>query len=367
MEFPVIMQAALLPQSEGQAMAPAELDAKALSDESSVEEAPPPLSFPEGGAMQEPCFARSDTSIHLVFTRRTTRVTSCETTAPRPLRGLDLSSCFSSSSAAFLVVRCLIDMEESTRLRLLSLLGGMALGMTMGPANAATPQYFNKKRGTAVGLAIAGTSLGGAVRICGFIILAILAPACIAIGARLPPRKSQFFLPSAFKEIPYLLLIAALFFLFIGMFTPIFFLPSYMSSRLAFYLIAILNAVSLPGRILLGILSDKIGRLNMLALAAISTGIIVLCWQRVQGNAGILVFTAFFGFTSGAIFSFGSVAFASVPKDPRNIGTYMGMGLGVASVAAVIGPPINGALVARYGGFTQVSILSGVFCLAGGS
>lgn len=271
------------------------------------------------------------------------------------------------------------------------LLGGIALGMTMGPANAATPQYFMKKRGAAMGIAIAGSSLGGvifpialgkmftnsaigfdwAVRICGFIVLAILLPSSLLIRARLPPRKSNFFLLSAFKEVPYLLLIAALFCLFIGMFTPIFYIPSFavtqgMSSQLAFYLVAILNAASLPGRVLPGILSDKIGRLNMLILAAFTTGIIVLCWQRVHTNADILVFTAFFGFTSGAIFSSGSVAFASVPKNPRNIGTYMGMGLGTASFAALIGPPSNGALVSTYGGFKQVSIMSGVFCLAGG-
>jgi hypothetical protein len=55
-----------------------------------------------------------------------------------------------------------------------------------------------------------------------------------------------------------------------------------------------------------------------------------------------------------------------VPKDPRNIGTYLGMGLGCASIAALIGSPANGALVARYGGFLQVGIMSGIFCLAGG-
>lgn len=272
------------------------------------------------------------------------------------------------------------------------LLGGIALGMTLSPANASTPQYFLKKRGTAMGCAIAGSSIGGvifpialnqmlehtslgfgwSVRICGFILLMVLIPSCLAIKPRLPPRRSSFFLPSAFKEVPYIVLICALFCLFIGMFPPIFLIPDFaiqqgMSNTLSFYLLAILNAASFPGRILPGIISDKTGRLNMLALAAVSTGIVLLCWPAVSGNAGIIVFTAFFGFTSGAIFSAGSVAFASVPKDPRNIGTYLGMGLGCASVAALIGPPADGALVTRYGGFTQVSIMSGVFCLAGGA
>jgi MFS family permease len=271
------------------------------------------------------------------------------------------------------------------------LLGGIALGMTLSPANASTPQYFLKKRGTAMGCAIAGSSIGGvvfpvalncmlentnlgfgwSVRVCGFILLAVLIPSCMAIKPRLPPRQSKFFLPSAFKEVPYVVLTLALSCVFLGIFPPIFLIPDFaitqgMSNTLSFYLLAILNAASFPGRILPGILSDKIGKLNMLVLAALSTGIVLLCWPAVSGNAGIFVFTAIFGFTSGAIFSAGTVAFASVPKDPRNIGTYIGMGMGCVSIAALIGPPANGALVARYGGFVQVAIMSGIFCLAGG-
>jgi MFS family permease len=37
------------------------------------------------------------------------------------------------------------------------------MGMMVAPAMAATGQYFNKKRGAALGLAVAGSSLGGVV------------------------------------------------------------------------------------------------------------------------------------------------------------------------------------------------------------
>lgn len=271
------------------------------------------------------------------------------------------------------------------------ILCGISNGMIMSPSMAATPQYFNKKRGAAMGMAIAGSSLGGvifpialgkmfelpdlgfgwSVRICGFIVLGILAVACVGIKARLPPRRSKFFLPSAFREPPYLILIASTFLLLIGMFTPFFFLPSYaiaqgMSPSLAFYLVAILNGASLPGRILPGILADKFGRMNMLFAAGVSTGMLTLCWQAVKSNAAILVFAVIFGFCSGAIVSGVAVGFASCPKDPKDIGTYMGMGMAVASIAALIGPPVNGALIDHYHGFDQVSIFSGVMCLAGG-
>lgn len=217
-------------------------------------------------------------------------------------------------------------------------LGGLANGFTMAPSMAATPQYFKEKRGAAMGIAIAGSSLGGvilpraanrfltrthlgfgwSIRIIGFIIMGLLIPSCLPIKARLPPRKSNFFLPSAFKEPVYTLLVACMFFLFLSMFPLLFLIPSYalsqgMSTSLAFYTESILNAASFPGRVIPAILSDKLGKQNVLAAAGISSGILALCWQRVKGNAGILAFAAVYGFCSGAIISGTSVSLASVP------------------------------------------------------
>lgn len=269
-------------------------------------------------------------------------------------------------------------------------LGGLALGFTMSPCMAATAQYFNKNRGAAMGISVAGSSLGGVIfpialgkmlyntelgfawtiRICGFIILAILGISCSCIRARLPPRKGQFFLLSAFKEPPYLAIIGAGFLMLLGFFVPFFYLPTYavshgMSKDLATYLLSILNATSFFGRVIPGILADKVGRLNMLCAAGLSTGILILCWPRTSTNAAIIVFAALYGFFSGAIISLVMFCFASVPKDPKNIGTYMGMGMFVASFAALIGPPINGALLNNSTSFEHVSIFSGVLVLVG--
>ena len=270
-------------------------------------------------------------------------------------------------------------------------LGGIAIGLTMSPSMAAPAQYFQKKRGATMGLAVAGSSVGGvvfpialgkmfanealgfgwSVRIIGFTIMTCLAITCACIKSRLPPRKQNFLLFSAFKEPQFLVVITSAFMGIIGMFTPIFFLPSYAVSHgmdrvLASYLVAILNSASFFGRVLPGILSDKLGRFNVFAFSAISTGILTLCWQKATTNAGIIVFAAIFGFCSGAIVSSMATCLTSIPKDPKNIGTYMGMGMGVASFGALAGPPINGALVDHYASFTQASIFSGIIVLAAG-
>jgi MFS family permease len=271
-------------------------------------------------------------------------------------------------------------------------LGGTTIGLAMAPAMAAPAQYFHKNRGAAMGIIIGGSSLGGVcfpialgkmlynphlsfgwtVRICGFIILTVLTMSCSVIRARLPPRNGRFLLLSAFKEPSYIAIIGAAFLMIFGFFIPFFYLPSYgvahgMSNELASYLVSILNGASFFGRIVPGILADRLGRLNMFCAAGITTGILIFCWPKTHTNASIIVFTVLYGFFSGAIISMMTVCLASSAKDPKNIGTYMGMGMCVISFAALIGPPVNGALVNHQGGFEHLSIFSGVLVLTGAS
>jgi MFS family permease len=272
---------------------------------------------------------------------------------------------------------------------------GVLMGIVMGflqfPAFAAVSQYFDKKRAAALGVVVSGSSIGGvvipialskmlnssslgfgwSVRIIGFVIIPLMAFSCVAIKSRLPPRTTTFFIGAAFKEARYILLIVSLFFMLLGMFTPLFFIPTYavtrgMDTTLASYLLAIINAASTFGRIIPGVLADKYGRLNIFTLAGVITGIVILCMNRAETTAALVVYSVAFGFSSGTIISGASAAFSLCPKDPRDIGTYMGMGMALSSLAALIGPPVNGVLVDRYGGFFQVSIFSGVMCLVGG-
>lgn len=270
-------------------------------------------------------------------------------------------------------------------------LTGFAMSVLQVPAFAAVSQYFDKKRGAAIGLVVSGSSIGGivfpialskmlndsslgfgwSVRVMGFVVAPLLAFASFAVTARLPPRKTSFFLASAFKDVKYVALVFAMFCCMIGMFTPLFFLPTYavttgMGATLASYLLAILNAASTFGRIIPGVLADKYGRLNMFGLGGIATGICVLCLNSAKSTAGLVVYAIGFGFSSGTIISGASAAISICADNPRNMGTYMGMGMAIASTAALVGPPVNGAMLEKYGGFLQATIFSGVISLFGG-
>ena len=270
------------------------------------------------------------------------------------------------------------------------LLGGLANGMVLNPAMAATSQYFQKKRGAAIGLAIAGSSIGGvvfplalsrmmnnvvlgfgwAVRIIGFIILVLLTVTCVLVKERLPSRKKEFFLPRAFTEKQYILVITSGFFMYLGMFGPYFFLPDYAISHgvdplMASYLVAILNGSSFPGRVIPGILSDKLGHFNMLVLAGIVTSILLFVWTQFISHGAIYAFAVLYGLASGGIISGLTITLASTSAHPANIGTYMGQAMPFCSLAIFIGPPINGAFLANYHGYREVGIFSGVVCILG--
>ena len=155
----------------------------------------------------------------------------------------------------------------------------------------------------------------------------------------------------------------------LGIFIPPFYLPTFaigngMSTELASYLVSIYNAASLFGRVIPGILADKLGRFNIYIIAAASSAILGFSWQAATTNAGVIVFAAVYGFCSGAIVSMASVCLTLVPKDPKDIGTYLGMGLAGSASAALIGPPISGAILGRYG-FARVADFSGSVSAAG--
>jgi MFS family permease len=104
----------------------------------------------------------------------------------------------------------------------------------------------------------------------------------------------------------------------------------------------------------------------LFAFAGMGTGVMVFCLDEPKTNAALIIYVIFFGFTSGTIISSASAAISLCTKDPRNLGTYMGMGMGLAAFAVLAGPPISGALLEKYGGFSQVSIFGGTVSLIGG-
>lgn len=236
--------------------------------------------------------------------------------------------------------------------------------------------WFLKKRAAAYGIMVSGSSFGGVVlpimmnklivqigfpwmmRTIAFLFLALLIIACLTVKSRLPPRPRPFVFQEyldTFKELPMVLTIGGFFFFFWGMFLPFNYIilqaqAAGVSASLVPYILPILNAVSIFGRIIPGIVADKIGRFNVMIIITLISSIFCLAiWIPVKSTAGILVFAVIFGFSSGGFIGLGPTLVAQI-SDIRFIGTRVGTAFAVQSFGSLTGSPLAGAIVSEQNG-----------------
>ncbi|KAL4861278.1 hypothetical protein BDV12DRAFT_208164 [Aspergillus spectabilis] len=260
------------------------------------------------------------------------------------------------------------------------------------PATNCVISWFHKKRAFAVGIVAGGSSLGGvifpiminhlirnigfpwAIRISAFMIFGMLIFSNLTLASRLPPSPKELSLVQYFaplKERTYLLTTVGSFLFYLGMFLPINYIQYQavkygMSESLAEYLIPILNAASLFGRILPGWIGDRVGRYNTQIVTCVFSGTIALAlWIPARQSAPLIVFSVLYGFGSGAFVSLLPVMIAQI-SDVREIGLRVGMEFAIMSIAALVSNPIGGALIDHaHGSFRDLQIFCGVVLLGG--
>ncbi|KAI0409288.1 monocarboxylate permease-like protein [Xylaria palmicola] len=259
-------------------------------------------------------------------------------------------------------------------------------------ASNSTLTWFSKNRAAALGIVVAGSSIGGVVlpilmshliprigfpwtvRILGFIVLALCGTACFLVKPRITPGPKPFYfadLVRPFKESRFTLTVLSSFFVFLGLYLPFNYLDIQAKQQgvdpmLIPYLLPILNAVSIPGRIIPGITADRIGRFNMTIIVSALSGIITLAlWIPANSTGLTIAFGALYGFTSGGFISLAPALIAQI-SDIREIGARSGVLLFMSSLGALTGPPIGGAIVnAQHGNFLGLKLFNGITMLAG--
>ncbi|TBU46221.1 monocarboxylate permease [Dichomitus squalens] len=271
---------------------------------------------------------------------------------------------------------------------------GIGLAMLFNPAIAVLGHWFRRRRALAIGLTTGGSASGGvifpvileklipavgfgwAVRIIAFIILGCLTVSCLTIRTRLP-LSGRISLRTAvdlggWKDPRYALATIAGFLLFYSFFIPYFYIQIYGNFRgvrpgIANYLLAIMNAMTVPSRVLPGFIADRYGTLHVFVPAASICTILVLgLWLPSRNAASIIAFSALYGLFSGAFVSLLPTYIASIT--PREVyGARLGSVYMVVAVATLVGTPTGGALlkVTDESHFTSLIIFSGVLIGAG--
>jgi len=208
------------------------------------------------------------------------------------------------------------------------------------------------------------------MRTVAFIFLALCIIACLTVKSRIAPHP----VPTTFKkfispilhERPYQLMVLALFFFFWGFFIPFNFIilqarrDAKMSHTLSTLLVTILNASSLPGRIILPAMPDTFGRFNiMIIVTAICTILTWGLWIPAKTNATVIAYVVLYGVFSGSFVSLSPTVQAQLSPNVREIGSRMGLSMMFVSIAVLTGNPIAGALVqANNGGYLYLQIFA---------
>lgn len=269
---------------------------------------------------------------------------------------------------------------------------GLGAGCLFLPSVALVATYFTAKRALAIGIVAAGGSIGSviypvvfhrlqprvgfpwAMRVIGFVILGTLAVSIIVMKARLPPKKMRRILDlPAFKNAPFSLFSMGLFLSFVGLYVPIFYIITWAQRQvhitpdLSFYLLAILNGASAFGRIIPGILADRLGALETMITCTVAAAVFAYVEIAIDSLGGLIVFAIFYGFLSGAVVSLPSTVVAALAPDIRLVGTWMGMSFCFAATGILIGNPIAGMIInIPEGRFASGFIFSGTLVMAAG-
>lgn len=197
-------------------------------------------------------------------------------------------------------------------------------------------------------------SFGWSVRILAFIILATGSLSLVTIRPRRSTdskRKLGFDYRPFFQNKPYGLYTLALVLTLAAQYTPAFFIQDYALQKgntdenLASYLLPILNAFSIIGRIAPNIIADRIGGLNVLIPAVSIATVLTFVWISISTTAGCIVFSCLYGFAIGCILSLPPFVIASLCSDRTVIGSRLGNAFAVGSFGLLLGPPVAAAIL----------------------
>ncbi|KAI8066687.1 major facilitator superfamily domain-containing protein [Gongronella butleri] len=194
---------------------------------------------------------------------------------------------------------------------------------------AIIPQYFSTRRGTAMGISSAGTGIGGLAlspmataliqqygipwtyRIIGLMSFGILVIVTLLMRTR-EPRPTKFrqpIKPEMLTDLDFIVWLLGAAIALMGYFTPLFFLPHYgahigLTAFQCSNLISICCAMNALGRLILGFVADRIGRLNMFIVSNIVAGLLCcLLWKYAYTYNTLIAFSVLWGLVCGTYFA----------------------------------------------------------------
>ncbi|KAL0942356.1 MFS monocarboxylate transporter [Colletotrichum truncatum] len=265
----------------------------------------------------------------------------------------------------------------------LGVLGGFGAAVSSSLAISSIGKLFARRRGLAMGAALAGSSFAGVIfplilrrtlpeigwswtaRMLGFIILGLTIVGMICLlpfpklikPAQSPSeQKSAALNFAAFRSTPFLFITVG-FFLFevsvigIGVLLPTFAVEAGFLPNSGFTLVATLNGCSCLGRLLPGLAGDHVGHFDVILFMVTLTSVFTAVLFVPFGTKSVEVLYAFaatWGFGSGSFLSITPVCVGKT-CDPKDYGRYYGTSTFVVAFGALASLPAGGAVLEQVG------------------
>ena len=184
----------------------------------------------------------------------------------------------------------------------------------------------------------------------------LILPLAVIRPLQYPGKRRSLLDKNSLFDIPYLCFGLGTLFGYMGIYVVFFYIQLYalartnMTSHLAFYLLALINAGSSLGRILPNFAADYIGTLNMQSIFAFASAILSLSLIAIKTVPGILGFCVLYGFFTGTFVSLPAPTVASLSTTVMaSLGARMSMAFMAAGLGSLIGSPIAGAILSANG------------------
>ncbi|KAL2060201.1 hypothetical protein VTL71DRAFT_9596 [Oculimacula yallundae] len=266
-----------------------------------------------------------------------------------------------------------------------SILGGTSSSLIWTSTIATIGHWFSIRRGFATGLATTAGGIGGvifptllgvlipkvgfswSIRIIALVSAVSCSTGVLLTSTRIPPSASRkaLFDTRGFNDGCFSLTIAAIFLIDLAVVLPPAYLPAYAldhgySTTFAYQILVFLNAATVLGRGLPGIIADRMGRFNVMIISSIgSTAAIFLLWLLSSSDTATLIaFTVVFGLFSGTAYSLTPVCVAQLCRT-EDYATRYGTAYGIVSFATLIGNPIAGAILGKGKNYRALIVFCG--------
>ncbi|KAG1754141.1 major facilitator superfamily domain-containing protein [Suillus lakei] len=271
---------------------------------------------------------------------------------------------------------------------------GIASGLMYVPSIAVVSHYFRRRRTLAMTFVASGSSLGAVihpimlnnllngrlgfgngVRASAGFVSVLLLIACLCMRTRLdPPTTPTNYIVAARKcicDAPFIFMIAGGFFFQTGFYYPLFFfqldsIKHGLSITFSFYSLVILNVSNCVARVTSGFIAAFTGVPNLIIVATISGGVLILGMIGLSSLASVVVLGVMYGYFAGLYIAMVAPLVATLTPDLSELGARMGICFFISGFGSLIGTPISGALLTSNYTWWIPALFSGIISVTGG-